>query len=51
MPLLRDTGRPAKASLWIDAGLTGIDEAAAARALTRSAFLVGAAREKIENGS
>jgi len=41
----------AKANLSIDAGLlAAIDEAAAARGLTRSAFLAGAAREKIESG-
>jgi len=52
VPLLLDTGRPAKANLSIDAGLlTAIDEAAAARGLTRSAFLASAAREKIENGN
>lgn len=48
VPLLIDLGRPAKANLSIDAGvLSAIDEAAAARGLTRSAFLAGAAREKI----
>ncbi len=48
VPLLIDLGRPAKANLSIDAGLlAAIDEAAAARGLTRSAFLAGAAREKI----
>jgi predicted RNase H-like HicB family nuclease len=52
VPLLLDAGRPAKANLSIDAGLlTAIDEAAAARGLTRSAFLASAAREKIESGS
>lgn len=51
VPLLIDTGRPAKANLSIDAGLlSAIDEAAAARGLTRSAFLAGAAREKIASG-
>lgn len=51
VPLLLDAGRPAKANLSIDAGLlAAIDEAAAARGLTRSAFLASAAREKIENG-
>jgi len=52
VPLLLDAGRPAKANLSIDAGLlAAIDEAAAARGLTRSAFLASAAREKIESGS
>jgi predicted RNase H-like HicB family nuclease len=52
VPLLLDAGRPAKANLSIDAGLlAAIDEAAAARGLTRSAFLTSAAREKIESGS
>ena len=52
VPLLIDAGsRPARANLSIDAGLlAAIDEAAAARGLTRSAFLAGAAREKIESG-
>ena len=50
VPLLIDVGRPAKANLSLDAGLlAAIDEAAAARGLTRSAFLAGAAREKIES--
>ena len=48
VPLIRETGRPAKANLSIDEGLlTSIDEAAAARGMTRSAFIVSAAREKI----
>lgn len=52
VPLLLDAERPAKANLSIDAGLlTAIDDAAAARGLTRSAFLASAAREKIESGS
>jgi len=51
IPLLRDSGRPAKANISMDAGLlTAIDEAAAERNLTRSAFLASAAREKIESG-
>ncbi len=50
VPLVRDAGRPAKANLSLDAGLlAAIDEAAAARGLTRSAFLASAAREKIES--
>src|SRR6202035_1658985 len=49
VPLVLDAGRPVKANLSLDAGLlAAIDEAAAARGLTRSAFLASAAREKIE---
>jgi hypothetical protein len=49
VPLVRDAGRPVKANLSLDAGLlAAIGEAAAARTLTRSAFLESAAREKIE---
>jgi predicted RNase H-like HicB family nuclease len=48
VPLLLDAGKPARANLSIDAGLlAAIDEAAALRGLTRSAFLASAAREKI----
>jgi predicted RNase H-like HicB family nuclease len=48
VPLIIETGRPVKANLSLDAGLlAAIDEAAAARGLTRSAFLASAAREKI----
>jgi uncharacterized protein (DUF1778 family) len=48
VPLVLDTGRPAKANLSIDAGLLeAIDEAAEAKGLTRSAFIASAAREKI----
>jgi predicted RNase H-like HicB family nuclease len=48
IPLLVETGRPAKANISLDAGLLqSIDEAAKARGLTRSAFLASAAREKI----
>lgn len=48
VPLLLETGRPVKANLSLDAGLlAAIDDAAAARGLTRSAFLSSAAREKI----
>jgi metal-responsive CopG/Arc/MetJ family transcriptional regulator len=48
VPLIRETGRPAKANLSIDEGLlTSIDEAASARGMTRSAFIASAAREKI----
>jgi predicted RNase H-like HicB family nuclease len=52
VPVLRDTGRPAKANLSLDAGLLeAIDEAAAAHGLTRSAFIASAAREKIKQGT
>jgi predicted RNase H-like HicB family nuclease len=48
VPLVVETGRAVKANLSLDAGLlAAIDEAAAARGLTRSAFLASAAREKI----
>jgi len=47
-PLLLDAGRSARANISVDAGLLeAIDEAAAARGVTRSAFLASAAREKI----
>jgi len=49
IPLLLDTGRTVRANLTFDEGLLeAIDEAAKGRGLTRSAFLAGAAREKIE---
>ncbi len=49
VPLVMDSGRPAKANLSLDSGLLhAIDEAASARGLTRSSFLASAAREKIE---
>jgi len=39
-PLIRETGRPAKANLSIDAGvLAAIDAEAARQKLTRSAFV------------
>jgi hypothetical protein len=45
-----DSGRPTRANLSLDSGLlSAIDEAAAARGLTRSSFLASAAREKIEH--
>jgi predicted RNase H-like HicB family nuclease len=50
VPLLMDSGRPAKANISLDAGLLqAIDEAAEAHNLTRSAFIATAAREKIES--
>jgi predicted RNase H-like HicB family nuclease len=50
VPLVRDSGQPTRANISLDRGLLeAIDEAAAARGLTRSAFLATAAREKIAN--
>lgn len=50
VPLILDSGRAAKANISLDSGLlSAIDEAAAARKLTRSAFIAGAVREKIES--
>jgi predicted RNase H-like HicB family nuclease len=52
IPLLRDTGKLARANISLDEGLlASIDEAAARRGLTRSAFLASAAREKIKAGA
>jgi predicted RNase H-like HicB family nuclease len=51
VPLVMEIGRPATANLSLDAGLlAAIDEAATARGMARSAFLAGAARQKIESG-
>ncbi|MGY2051781.1 type II toxin-antitoxin system HicB family antitoxin [Methylobacterium sp. JK268] len=48
VPLLLESGRPVRANLSLDADLLAeIDEAAASRGVTRSAFLASAAREKI----
>ena len=48
VPVVIDSGRPAKANLSLDSGLLhAIDEAAKASGLTRSSFLSTAAREKI----
>lgn len=48
VPLLADAGRTVRVNISLDKGLVDqIDEAAAARGLTRSAFLAQAAREKI----
>ncbi len=50
VPLVRNSGEPTRANISLDRGLLeAIDEAAAARGLTRSAFLATAAREKIAN--
>jgi hypothetical protein len=52
IPLVLDRGRPARANLSLDAGLLeAIDDAAAERGVTRSAFLASAARAKIEGGA
>ncbi len=51
LPLLLEDMRPVKANISLDAGtLAAIDAAANIRGLTRSAFLVTAAREKIMRG-
>ena len=48
VPRRQSAGRPAKANLSLDAGLlAALDEAAAAKGLTRSAFVASAVREKI----
>jgi hypothetical protein len=48
VPLLVDAGRTVRINISLDAGLVdAIDEAAAARGVTRSAFLASAARDKI----
>lgn len=48
VPLLSDAGRTVRINVSLDKGLVDqIDDAAAARGLTRSAFLAQAAREKI----
>lgn len=48
LPMLADKGRSKRINLLVDAGLVeAIDNAAAARGLTRTAFMVSAARDKI----
>ncbi len=48
VPLIVDSGKPARANLSIDSGLLdAIDEAAKRAGVTRSAFLAAAARDKI----
>lgn len=48
IPLLLDKSRPVRANISLDAGLlAAIDEEAARRGLTRSAFLASAALDKI----
>lgn len=52
VPLLLDTGKLVRANISMDQGLlASIDEAAARRGVTRSAFLVAAARDKIKAGA
>lgn len=52
IPVLIDSGRPAKANLSLDSGLLeAIDDAARAAGLTRSSFIATAAREKIEHAT
>ncbi len=52
IPLLRETGKLARANISLDAGLLAdIDEASARRGVTRSAFLAAAARELIKGGA
>ena len=49
VPLILDTGRPARANISIDAGLlNAVDIEARRHGVTRSAFLAAAAREKIK---
>jgi predicted RNase H-like HicB family nuclease len=49
VPVVMDAGRTVRANLTFDAGLlAAIDEEAARRGLTRSAFLASAARERLE---
>lgn len=48
IPVLINSGRPAKANLSLDSGLLeAIDDAAKEHGLTRSSFIATAAREKI----
>ena len=52
IPVILDRGRAVKANVSLDAGmLEVIDAEAAKRGLTRSAFLVSAALDKIERGT
>ena len=49
VPLVRETGKLARANISLDAGLLAdIDEEARRRGVTRSAFLAAAARDKIK---
>jgi predicted RNase H-like HicB family nuclease len=52
VPIIRESGRAAKANISMDAGtLAAIDDAAEAHGLTRSAFIASAALEKIQRGT
>jgi predicted RNase H-like HicB family nuclease len=52
IPLLLETGKPARANISLDSGLLAdIDEAANRRGVTRSAFLAAAARKLIKEGA
>ncbi|MBS7698755.1 MULTISPECIES: type II toxin-antitoxin system HicB family antitoxin [unclassified Chelatococcus] len=52
VPLIRESGRPAKANLSIDAGiLAAIDEEAARQKLTRSAFIEWMAKRMLANAA
>ena len=52
LPVVLDRARPVKANLSLDAGLLEvIDAEAVKRGLTRSAFFVSAALDKIERGA
>lgn len=52
VPLLLDRGRPTRANISVDTGLLeAIDAAARERGLTRSAFLISAAKDKIMRGA
>jgi predicted RNase H-like HicB family nuclease len=49
IPVVLDAGRTVRANLTFDAGLLeAIDQEAARRGMTRSAFLASAARERLE---
>jgi hypothetical protein len=49
VPLIRESGKLARANVSLDSGLLAdIDDAARRRGVTRSAFLAAAARDKIK---
>jgi predicted RNase H-like HicB family nuclease len=51
VPVVMESGRPAKANISLDSGLLkALDEAAEARGLTRSAFIASAVQDKIAAG-
>lgn len=52
IPLILESGKPTRANISMDTGiLAAIDDEAARRGITRSAFLASAAREKIKEGA